>query len=292
MSRAWTMDEYVTRFRLSKGLRELLAEAETDSQFFRWFLHAEGKDVQVLASHHVKDDRERIEALGLRPGAKGKCLAVAVGLAAAGVGNEACVVVDADDDGIASAPPSHALATDYPSLESYALDAEVLDDVIARVFARSHVMTGQDLIDLLDPLLRWLTAARRWARRQAPSIALTDSWATKVNFDRAPLTWDAAEVLRLTLTAAELPATKESVKACAAEVEALVDPDSQLCAQVRGHDFTEALLRVMRGRHLRAKGIDTRKWDRDQLEGVLRMSLNTAYLHRFPLFNELATRWA
>jgi hypothetical protein len=297
------LDEYVLRCEDSSGLAEILVEGGLDRDVFadavaRWDVG----DVAVVDSDYVTVSPERLQAFGLPgDGVKWRLVAIALELEgraqAATVSARVAVVVDRDYDG--PPPPSRFLfETDGHSLESYALDAEVLDRFVSIGLGRAErpagrdgsrqgtprTCSGADLLDRLLPAATEIAAVRRALREREPPLAPFMKWCDYAKPSRAgELRLDGrlllARVFEFHGRNGEATAAEQRRRVAAAEVAA------DTFRLVRGKDFVDLLQRVLDsqwGRRFTNGAF--RGWEGRQLSRFLMLAIPTQALDEKPLF--------
>jgi hypothetical protein len=158
-----TVAELVTRYELEPSLREVYVEGSFDASFLSWFLHlGNATDVTVYAIGTVEIPPAILEKYGFTSGEKQRVIALAKEIIAA-LGNikQATFVVDSDLDIFFNVVIAETivLVTDYPSLEVYLFQRELLQQWLT-VTARLSSGTASQIIDSLSPPLTELFLAR------------------------------------------------------------------------------------------------------------------------------------
>lgn len=289
--RTWTIEEYASRFKYDPELREVLVEAESDSQFFHHFLSGLPKRVNALASRHVQDDRDLQIQLGFATGAKGKCLTVGHYLAQRATTAGPAVVVDRDHDGLCGAPAQYVFCTDFYSLEMYAYSPEIFDALLHRLWVNAHKVSGSDIIDIVDPALRLVSACRQTLREMTPSVKMWEDWRTRVKMQGGTLSIPMREIISKSLKEDRGAVTSEEIEAVLSVVESCADSADDVRRQARGHDCFHLVLKVLQSRWAKERGIRASQYSREDVEGLGRMALTHEYLLEFPLFRELHDRY-
>lgn len=153
------LDELFLEIRLTSR-RHIIVEGPTDQRFLQAWLHdVDTKNTVAVTSVEMLDiATDSVLALGFGDGNRGRVVAAAAHAAAAAVDLRA--VADRDCGHHVS---EHAYATlcwtDFPALESYALDAATLERANLLSF-NEKLPNGAELLALVAPALRELFAVR------------------------------------------------------------------------------------------------------------------------------------
>lgn len=153
------LDELFLEIRLTSR-RHIIVEGLTDQRFFQAWLHdVETENTVAVTSVEMLDvSADSVLALGLTVGNRGRVVAAAARAVAAEVDLRA--VADRDCGHHVSEHLYRTLCwTDYPALESYALDEATLDRANLLSFG-GKLPVGADLLAALTPALRDLFAVR------------------------------------------------------------------------------------------------------------------------------------
>lgn len=158
-----TIAELVTRYQLEPSLRDVYVEGPFDASFIAWFLESGGiSDVAVYAITTVDVPAGVLDKHGLTLGEKQRLIAFAREIVAVldDSGQVTCIV-DADLDYVFERVLAEhiVLLTDYPSIEAYLFQRELLAQWLS-VTARLNRSKVSEVIDSLPTLLSRLFLAR------------------------------------------------------------------------------------------------------------------------------------
>jgi hypothetical protein len=301
---AWTLEEYVLRLEDGRDIAEVLVEGSLDRDVFadavrRWGM----SEAAVLVADVVDVTPDEIAQWTPLSGVKGKLVTVACMLEAraqaTAISARVAVVVDRDYDCTVATSRFFHL-TDGHSLESYALDEEVLERVVTLGLGRravrnprpgrsdsrgpTNTCTGEDLLRRLLAPAASVAGVRIALREATPPIATFDRWLRYAEYDSDGFgSLDGALLLKRVL---ERSARVSELSDLDSRRQlGVTAADSQPVRLVRGHDFVALFLKLMRSRWgVRMGGAIFRTWDAEQMARLLLLSAATASLDGTPLF--------
>lgn len=154
------LSELFLEIRLT-GKKHIVVEGFSDARFIRsWLYEVEGgADVAVTAVGELMVPSDDVAAVGLTVNNRGRVVLVALRASVGGVDIRAVADRDCGHD-VADHQYETLCWTDFPALESYALDEEVLNRANLLSFGEL-LPPGAELLDQLAFALRELFAVRR-----------------------------------------------------------------------------------------------------------------------------------
>lgn len=277
-----TIAELRTLYMTHPRLRDVLVEGPSDRRFFTWFLKEQGVSGEVRVyevDHRAKVPEEEVRPHHAEVNKRGRLFAIGHaadgwGLASRGV----TCIVDADFNALESMElPDPILPTDYPALETYALQdrpfrkfiSEFVDEEVDALAAREQLLpTWSQLF-----FVRWVL------HRHSNGHGLIESFAKRC-FDKSGKPVLEVEGL-----------IRDSTHATKAEVQRLLDiysneakvtSDLPFLAVVRGHDIAPLLRQYF--------GLKNSLGDIDHIEALLRACIELVDVEGAPLFRRLLGR--
>lgn len=263
------LDELLLEARLTSK-RHIVVEGPSDDRFFRaWATEIDGGEHVVVTSvERIDVPQETIDALGLNDGNRARVVVIACHADQSSV-DLRCVADRDCGHNVADHEYPTLMWTDYPALESYAVDASVLD--------RANLLSFSEKLPPASELLPGLA----FALRELFAVRSQNEHLPKPKYD-AGFRHKSRSLTSFDVTAA-VDATIRSAAATYARPEATDDPRTY----AYGHDIAELLLAAY-GNALKNKaGLG----GREAVENALRSALQAVGSYKDePLFNSLA-RW-
>jgi hypothetical protein len=283
MDQKRTLDELCAIYALEPGVRDIFVEGRSDQLFVEWYLRTNGVTIvsvysidlidvpdDVLAVHNVSagSNRSRIVALACElskrcpDGLKVLCLADR----------------DFEDYRPSASTSTYLLFTDCNSMDLYPFTAATMDKFCA-VALGGFPLGCDELVRSLTAILERLFAYRLanellgWSMGWIP-------FGRYVEIRKGTITFKADGFLRAYLQKNRRWRERKIFDTEVNRVVARLSQDTR--RRVRGHDFSELLLHMIR--HLRTE----RKYgNTETLEGALRASLECADLREEPCFQRI-----
>ena len=284
----WTLQEYVSRVRYSRGLSEFIVESNSDRSMYSRFLNAHGREVQGVPAGRIVVEPEELERRGLTPGVKKQLLSIAASLSEAGAPESVAAIVDRDYDGLCGVTSDHVMVTDYHSAEVYAFDGRVLDRLVDGCW-KVESFGGAVLIAELRGPLAWLGECRQ--RLSAMSVGVIDNWVRFMGTSGLPIEIRKEEIVGRSLSSGGQSRSAARIAQLVEEIDSTAGMTVSERDVMRGHDFTALLHAVFAGRWGRSQRIDVRGVSAETFEGMLRLALDPTELAEESLFESMLARW-
>jgi hypothetical protein len=283
MNQKRTLDELCAMYVLEPELRDIFVEGCSDERFVKWYLRANGATAAsvysidlidipdaILRQHDLSIGSNRSQLIALANELLRRC---------PGQLNVLCLADrDYEDYQPSGSTSRYLLFTDYNSMELYAFSPAAMDKFVA-VALGGLPLGCNDLIAVLTHILGRVFAVRLsnqllgWAMEWVPFVKY-------VEIRKGAISFKADEFVRVYLQKNGRWRDRAAFDAEVSEVIAHFTSDAR--RRIRGHDFSELLLHIIR--KLRR---DRKYGDSETLEGALRASLECANLSLEPCFQRI-----
>jgi hypothetical protein len=296
----WSLQEYLLRCEIGKGLCEVIVEGGLDRDVFEAAVQRWGyDDVTIIDSAFLSIDNGEVVEAGFEPGVKGQLLTlgrlVTDASSAGRVQATIVIVVDRDYSDAVFGP--RIFVTDGYSIENYLMDVKVLDTFVRLTLGRGisganerRTTSGQELCDAILGAACAISAVRRLVRRCEPPAMVFDRWLDYVQVEAdGSLVADSIRLLRNVLGAQGRDQVLERVRELQTE-ESRVEADA--FRLVRGHDFVSLLVKLLRSRWGRGIAGIYRRADEDTLARALFAAADPQQIDCWPLFRSVRSALA
>lgn len=276
------LQELRTLYMLKPHFRDVIVEGRDDARLLNWFFKDQGVP---HAKAYAVDDRVEVPSALVAPihdeiNARGRIVAVASESDAWNLTQSTVTcVIDADYDLLEKRlqQTTNLLVTDYAAMEVYSLESRPLSKFL--VFAAKSDLEAGTVTALLKPVWAVIYALRYVLHRHENGSKLAENFADSC-FDKAgDVLVDVSKLLR-----------KVSPTPTATRMSELLDLHAKILAEVpesglqgiRGHDIAPVLIRFL--------GLKNDLGKPDNVERLLRSSIELRDLEEFPLFNNVLKR--
>ena len=233
-----TVDELLARYTLEPNLRDVYVEGDLDRRILEWFFSKiKAIDVKVYEINSVEIPSDIVPALRGATGNKGRLIALCNVLEREIIEdlNIICLI-DLDFDEILNRvfDCKYILSTDYPGIEIYLFNHNILEKFFLMVFGKGGNTTERFLEDVV-PILQSLYVVRVTKEVLAPSMVWVDH-SRCLRVDGGRLLFDWEEYVRRTLNANDWPVTEEQFLNTAAKYRNSLPANP--VHSIHGHDLT------------------------------------------------------